>query len=88
MRGGVDVPVLLSQGMHQDYHSTRSGVGCAPPWQVRCHPVPPPPTHTHRVGAPSSKGPSKVNASVLAAFPSYPTLDTLKTPQLIRPPQV
>ena len=48
----------------------------------------PPPPHTHRVGAPSSKGPSKVNASVLAAFPSYPTLDTLKTPQLIRPPQV
>ena len=28
--------------------SQHSGVGCAPPWHVRCHPVPP--THTHTQG--------------------------------------
>ena len=81
--------------MRQDYYHrgcirtiTALGSRMRPPLACTLSSRPPPPPHTHRVGAPSSKGPSKVNASVLAAFPSYPTLDTLKTPQLIRPPQV
>ena len=70
MRGGGGCARTIITGDASGL-SQHSGVGCAPPWHVRCHPVPPPPTHTQG-GRALFQGPLQGERQCAGRLPQLP----------------